>query len=405
MPPKKSGKTPAKKPETPENSSDDEDWEPSDKNNIIVILSSGPPPKPPMPPKAPKKRKSSGDPPDEDDQPGSSSPGIDLSEQGPVKGFRDLMRIAQYVKDNAPRPRGRKPKKPKKVTGILRLDRILPHLQDLDKLVGLEDLKDQIAMQIVFFLQDLNSGEEMMHTAIMGPPGMCKTTVSEIIAKIYAELGFLSEGHVVTASRADLIGQYLGETAIKTRQVLEAAEGGVLLLDEAYQLGDPQGRDSFASECINAINQHLSENTEDFMCIVAGYKDKMYKNFFSMNPGLDRRFSWKFTLKPYTTQNLVDIFKYQVEKRKWTYDETVNINRYIDDNKDFFKNNGGDTQVFFDKCKMCHAQRIFTLKDYTRKHLTETDIKEGFKAFKLLKTMGEDDGAEARKEIWSRMYA
>ena len=90
---------------------------------------------------------------------------------------------------------------------------------------------------IVFFLQDLNSGEEMMHTAIMGPPGMCKTTVSEIIAKIYAELGFLSRGHVVTASRADLIGQYLGETAIKTRDVLERAEGGVLLLDEAYHPG------------------------------------------------------------------------------------------------------------------------------------------------------------------------
>ncbi|MBP01982.1 MAG: hypothetical protein CMM25_04105 [Rhodospirillaceae bacterium] len=404
MPPKRKGKQPTRKPETPENSSDDETDDETSKKNIVIILTSGPRP-PPMPPKAPnKKRKSSGDPPDEDEQ-ADSSHGIDLSEQGPVKGFRDLMRIAQYVKDNAPPPpRGRKPKKPRKVSGILRLDRILPHLQDLDKLVGLEDLKDQIAMQIVFFLQDLNSGEEMMHTAIMGPPGMCKTTVSEIIAKIYAELGFLSRGHVVTASRADLIGQYLGETAIKTREVLDAAEGGVLLLDEAYQLGDPQGRDSFASECINAINQHLSENTDDFMCIVAGYKDKMYKNFFSMNPGLDRRFSWKFTLKPYTTQNLVDIFKYQVEKRKWTYDTEVDINKYIDNNKDFFKNNGGDTQVFFDKCKMCHAQRIFTIKDYTKKHLTKVDIDEGFKAFKMLKSMG-DDESEARKEIWSRMYA
>ncbi len=404
MPPKRKGKTPTKKPNPPPESdseSDNSDDELSDKK-IVIILNAGPPP---MPPKAPaRKRKSSGDPPDEDDPPDTSVPTIDLSEQGPVKGFRDLMRIAQYVKDNAPPPkRGRKPKKPRKVSGILRLDRILPHLQDLDKLVGLEDLKDQIAMQIVFFLQDLNSGEEMMHTAIMGPPGMCKTTVSEIIAKIYAELGFLSRGHVVTASRADLIGQYLGETAIKTRDVLDRAEGGVLLLDEAYQLGDPQGRDSFASECVNAINQHLSENTDDFMCIVAGYKDKMYKNFFSMNPGLDRRFSWKFTLKPYTSQNLVDIFRYQLEKRKWTYDETVDIKKYINDNKDFFKHNGGDTQVFFDKCKMCHAQRIFTLKEYTKKHLTADDIQEGFKAFKLLKSMGDDDSAQ--KEIWSRMYA
>ena len=113
---------------------------------------------------------------------------------------------------------------------------------------------------------------------------------------IIAEAGVNHEGDLDTAKRL----------------VLEAAEGGVLLLDEAYQLGDPQGRDSYASECINTLNQYLSENSEDFMCIVAGYKDKMYKNFFSMNPGLDRRFTWKFTLKPYTTKDLVGIFDYQI---------------------------------------------------------------------------------------------
>ena len=348
-----------------------------------------------------KKRKSSEDPPQENAASTDKIGDIDISKMGPVKGFCDLMRIAKYISDNTPiTKRGRKRKK---VTGIFKLAKIYPHLEELDKLIGLEDLKDQIAMQIIFFLQELNSGDELMHTAIMGPPGMCKTTVSGIMGKIYADLGFLSEGHVISATRADLVGQYLGETAIKTTRVLEAADGGVLLLDEAYQLGDPQGRDSFASECVNTMNQYLSENTEDFMCIVAGYKDKMYKNFFSMNPGLDRRFPWKFTLKPYTVKNLADIFKYQLNKCDWTYDEeSIRIDKYIEQNKDYFKNNGGDTQVFFDKCKIRHAQRIFTEKEFKKKHLTREDVKNGFESFKLLKTMGDEN--DSSREIWQRMY-
>lgn len=354
----------------------------------------------PSPPDKGKKRKSSGDPSDENTASVNKNGDIDISEMGPVKGFRDLMRIAKYISENAPVTK--KGRKKKKVDGIFKLDKIYTHLKELDKLIGLEDLKDQIAMQIIFFLQELNSGDELMHTAIMGPPGMCKTTVSGIMGKIYADLGFLSEGHVISATRADLVGQYLGETAIKTTMVLEAADGGVLLLDEAYQLGDPQGRDSFASECVNTLNQYLSENTEDFMCIVAGYKDKMYKNFFSMNPGLDRRFPWKFTLKPYSVKNLADIFKYQLDKCGWTYDEeTVRIDKYIEHNKDYFKNNGGDTQVFFDKCKMRHAQRIFTEKKFKKKHLTKDDVKNGYEAFKLLKTMGDEDSS---RESWQRMY-
>ena len=347
-----------------------------------------------------KKRKSSGDP-TEENAASSNNGQLDITEMGPVKGFCDLMRIAKFVTENA--PASKKGRKRKKTEGVFKLHRIYPHLKELDSLIGLKDLKDQIAMQIIFFLQELNSGDELMHTAIMGPPGMCKTTVSEIVGKIYADLGFLSEGHVISATRADLVGQFLGETSIKTKMVLDTAEGGVLLLDEAYQLGDPQGRDSFASECINTLNQFLSENTDDFMCIVAGYKDKMYKNFFSTNPGLDRRFPWKFTLKPYTVKNLADIFKYQLDKCGWTYDEeSVRIDKYIEDNKDFFKNNGGDTQVFFDKCKMSHAQRIFTEKTFKKKHLTKEDVNNGFEAFKLLKNMGLE--SDSSREIWQRMY-
>ena len=127
-----------------------------------------------------KKRKSSGDPPDDNDK--NSNEEFDISKQGPVKGFCDLMRIARYVHEKTPKKKKtRKRKKPaKEEKGVAVLSKILPYLEELDSLVGLKDLKDQIALQIVFFIQDLNTGNEMMHTAIMGPPGMCKTTVSEI---------------------------------------------------------------------------------------------------------------------------------------------------------------------------------------------------------------------------------
>ena len=151
----------------------------------------------PSPPDKGKKRKSSGDPSDENTASVNKNGDIDISEMGPVKGFRDLMRIAKYISENAPVTK--KGRKKKKVDGIFKLDKIYVHLKELDKLIGLEDLKDQIAMQIIFFLQELNSGDELMHTAIMGPPGMCKTTVSGIMGKIYADLGFLSEGHVISA--------------------------------------------------------------------------------------------------------------------------------------------------------------------------------------------------------------
>tara|TARA_X000001036_G_scaffold51835_1_gene41241 strand:- start:4321 stop:5433 length:1113 start_codon:yes stop_codon:yes gene_type:complete len=345
-----------------------------------------------------KRTLSSDIPPEEDPE------DIDISDKGPVKNFRDLVDLSKWVRDKMKKTSSSKRKKQKKgkVTSVTKLGDIYEKLEELDKLIGLEDLKDQIAMQIVFFIQDLNK-DEMMHTAIMGPPGMCKTTVTEILAKIYSKLGFLSSGHVVSATRSDLVGQFLGETSIKTRDVLETAEGGVLLLDEAYQLGDPRGRDSFAAECINTINQFLSENSEDFMCIVAGYKDKMYQNFFSANPGLDRRFTWKFTLKPYTVVDLEKIFDYQIDKYGWTYDkDSISIRKYIEKNKDNFKNNGGDTLVFFDKCKMAHSQRLFTAsKDTKKKHLIAEDIEKGFKSFNMLKDEGKETNNE---EVWSRMY-
>lgn len=326
--------------------------------------------------------------------------------QGSVETLDGIIAIAQDIEQQVfnyydisakrKRPTNLRPAK------LKALYNILPDLLKLQELVGLTDLKNQIAMQIIFIVQGLNVGE-MMHTAIMGPPGMGKTTVCEIIARIYSKLGFLSENKVVMAKRSSLIGQYLGETAIKTMDVLKSAKGGVLLIDEAYQLGSHGGRvDSFSAECLNTLNQYLSENTRNFMCIVAGYKEQMYKAFFNANPGLDRRFPWKFNVTEYSSSDLAEVLEYQLREKNWTIHQDTDFKNIFKKDRDLFKNNGGDTLVLFEKCKMAYAQRTFMLKpsNFTSKEITKADFDAAYKLFKELKNVQKD----ASSDSWKNMF-
>ena len=171
---------------------------------------------------------------------------------------------------------------------------ILNELQDIDQLVGLNELKKSIVNQILFFVQNLD-GDEMMHTVLMGEPGVGKTECARILGRMYASLGMLSNGKFIIANRSDFVGKYLGHTAAKTQKLLESCRGGVLFIDEAYSLGPQSGdNDSFSKEAIDTLNQFLSENNKDFICIIAGYEDSLNKCFFRRNQGLERRFPWKF---------------------------------------------------------------------------------------------------------------
>jgi len=307
---------------------------------------------------------------------------VDLSEfGGDVKTLKDIVRLAKFLAEH-------KQSRRKLKTGVMRLAECVTELEEFDQMIGLEELKDDVARQIMFVTLGLND-KEMMHTVLTGPPGMGKTTSIEKMAAIYAKLGFLSIGHVVSATRADMIDQYLGGTAIKTAMVLEASRGGVLLLDEAYSLGDSTGRDSFSKECINTINQFLSENPKDFMCIIAGYEAELRRNFFGSNPGLERRFQWWFRLKPYKLNDLVDIFLHQIKTQEWTLAEDISTEwvgtLLSDGGENAFKNNGGDTLILFDKCKVCHSHRVFLLDPSERKVLTRADLKRGLELFKTYK--------------------
>jgi hypothetical protein len=163
-------------------------------------------------------------------------------------------------------------------------------LTELSNLIGMKNVKENIVNQILFFIQGFNkvtkcnncidcsyklpcakNTEDMLHTVISGPPGVGKTELGKILAKVYKEMGVLSKGHFILVNRSDLIGKYLGHTAEKTQSKINEAVGGVLFIDEAYQLGHKEGRDSFAKECIDTINQNLTEK-RDLLVIIAGYR-------------------------------------------------------------------------------------------------------------------------------------
>ena len=271
---------------------------------------------------------------------------------------------------------------------IQRLKKITGSLRKLQNMVGMDDLKKQIMYQILFYVQDLNS-DEMMHTALMGPPGVGKTTVAKIIAKIYKDLGFLSRGKLIIAGREDLVGQYLGQTAIKTRHVLEQSIGNVLFIDEAYALGNNNDRDdSYAKECVDTLTAFLSEHTKNFICIVAGYEKELMTCFFGSNIGLDRRFPWKYILKSYNNEELSEIFLRKLEERRWKLrigrkqqclDKLKAITK---EHQGYFENNGGDMQNFINACMLAHSKRVFGTQRSFKKHLVETDIEKGFAIYK-----------------------
>lgn len=270
-----------------------------------------------------------------------------------------------------------------------RLQQVLPALCKLKNLIGLAKIKDQIVNQVIFYIQKLNDGKnDMMHTCIEGDPGCGKTTLAKILGEIYCSLGILSTGKFHVAKRSDLVAGYLGQTAIKTQKVLEEARGGVLFIDEAYSLGNAEERDFFSKECIDTINRFLTENKDDFVCIIAGYRDSLKNCFFSVNPGLERRFPWRYAIDPYSPEELLQIFMFQVKLNGYLLEEngtstnTTITAEFFRENQTLFKNSGGDTESFLTKCKILHSNRVFFLPRRYRKILNAKDITNALKVFR-----------------------
>ncbi len=264
------------------------------------------------------------------------------------------------------------------------LSGMLPELESLNNMIGLNSVKTQIVDLILFYGLKLdNKNHDLLHTVIEGEPGTGKTELAEKLAKIYLKMGILKKDVFKKVRRSDLIAGYLGQTAIKTEKVLEECKGGVLFIDEAYSLGNAEGkdgRDSFSKECIDMLNQWLTENKSEFVCIIAGYKDDLSKSFFSYNTGLERRFPIRFSIESYSDDELAKIFVKKIKEFEWDIDCT-SLSIIIKSNRKYFKFNGGDMEVLFAKCKIAHSKNLLKEKDKTKKLLTESDILDGVKIF------------------------
>lgn len=205
------------------------------------------------------------------------------------------------------------------------------------------------------------------------------TTIAKIIGEMYKNMGILSpDGVFKIAKREDFVAEYLGQTAIKTKKMLESCIGGVLFIDEVYALGPgKKDQDSFSKEAIDTLNVFLSENSDSFCCIIAGYENDIRNCFFSVNQGLERRFQWIHRIEPYSSEELAHMFIKLLNDIRWKKDESITIEsltEVIDKHKHLFTSFGGDIENLITKCKMAHAKRIINLKNPKRHVITLDDV-------------------------------
>lgn len=262
---------------------------------------------------------------------------------------------------------------------------IKEELTQLNNMIGMKDLKQNVLEQLLYFLQNLHlskNGGDYKHTVLYGPPGTGKTQIAKIIGKMYSKIGVLQKNIFIKATRQDLIAGYLGQTAIKTAKIIEDAKGGVLFIDEAYSLAANEKEDSFSKECLDTLCEALSNYKDDLMVIIAGYEEDLDNTFFKVNKGLQSRFIWRFTMKPYTSEELYDIFLSIVNLSDWSLDlQFEDLKKWFDDNYKDFVNYGRDMEQLFTYIKISHSKRIYGLSKDLRKKITIIDIINGYEMF------------------------
>jgi hypothetical protein len=284
------------------------------------------------------------------------------------------------------------------------LQRILPHLEELHSLIGLESVKKSIFKQLIYYIQGMHKRDksgEYLHMRIVGPPGTGKTTIANIIANIYVDLEILkgNENPVKLVHRDDFIAKYVGQTGIKTKELLESCLGGVMLYDEGYSMGSNNDDDSFAKQAVDTITSFLSEHKSDFCFIIVGYEEDIEKYFFSMNKGLSRRIPWCHKVEKYTPENIASITIKKIKDINWDHQlfAHVFLTDLIRDNEDLFKNAGGDVENFITKAKILHANRVFTLDHNFKFILTDDDFKNAIISIR--------ETFETKEEKYLQMYS
>ncbi|MGI5889188.1 MAG: AAA family ATPase [Oscillospiraceae bacterium] len=261
-------------------------------------------------------------------------------------------------------------------------------LAELNSLIGLEEIKADV-QNLANFIKVRNLRKERgiktpdmsLHLVFTGNPGTGKSTVARLIGRIYRCLGVLSKGQLIEVDRSGLVGGYVGQTAIKTQEVIQKALGGVLFIDEAYALA-PGTENDFGQEAINTILKAMEDHRDDLVVIVAGYDELMYR-FINSNPGLKSRFNKYFHFPDYNAEELFGIFNLFVKKGNYTITEKAQAQvkdylqtLYLTRGENF--GNARDVRNLFEKIIAKQANRVVGIKDPTNEQITtitEEDLK------------------------------
>nr|YP_010197762.1 Rubisco expression protein [Gracilaria isabellana]UAD86178.1 Rubisco expression protein [Gracilaria isabellana] len=258
------------------------------------------------------------------------------------------------------------------------IQEVLDELQQ--ELVGLQPVKTRIKEIAALLLVDrlrnnlgLVSGSPGLHMSFTGSPGTGKTTVAMKMADILHRLGYIRKGNLMTVTRDDLVGQYIGHTAPKTKEVLKQAMGGVLFIDEAYYLYKPDNERDYGAEAIEILLQVMENQRDDLVVIFAGYKDRMDK-FYESNPGLSSRVTNHVDFPDYTAEELLAIAKLMLEEQQYRFapeaDEVLLEYAGRRMKQPHFAN-ARSIRNAIDRARMRQANRIFISGD---KILTKNDL-------------------------------
>jgi len=265
------------------------------------------------------------------------------------------------------------------------LHNIKDDLDELNGMIGMDSIKQSILNQLIYFIQELhvgNKASDFKHTVLYGPPGTGKTEIAKIIGKMYSKIGILKSNVFKKVTRNDLIAGYLGQTAIKTRKVIDECLGGVLFIDEAYSLANSGDNDSYSKECIDILCEALSNHKDDLMVIIAGYEEELKETFFKVNKGMYSRFIWRFNVDSYNPTQLMNIFKKKIVDQEWSLENDTILNeKWFEDKKENFKNYGRDMELLLTYVKVSHGRRIYGKSIEFKKKISLADMNDGYSTF------------------------
>ncbi|MES1925276.1 CbbX protein [Salinisphaera sp. T31B1] len=252
------------------------------------------------------------------------------------------------------------------------------------ELVGLKPVKTRIREIAALLLVDrvrrqfqLTAGAPTLHMCFTGNPGTGKTTVAERMAQILHKLDYVREGHLVSVTRDDLVGQYIGHTAPKTKEVIKRAMGGVLFIDEAYYLYRPENERDYGQESIEILLQVMENNRDDVVVVLAGYKDRMDR-FFESNPGFRSRIAHHIDFPDYSAGELASISQLMLAEQNYHFSEEAAeaFDQYIERRmqQPHFAN-ARSIRNALDRMRLRQAKRLFEARgEITRDDLTRIEV-------------------------------